>query len=119
MRIARLVLVSAVLACGGSSTPPPQPPSTPAGLAAVGGKAQVSLTWTAASGATSYNVLRGDAAGAETQLATSTAAAYTDASLPAAKTFFYVVQAVNSAGKSGTSNEASATTDPAVPAAPA
>src|SRR5260221_7914359 len=118
MRLARLVLVSALLAACGSSKPAAQPPSAPSGLAATGGSGQISLTWTAVSGAT-YNVLRGDFSGHETQHATSSSASYTDASLPAATTYFYVVQAVKDGLTSGNSNEVSATTAAAAPAAPA
>src|SRR5437763_6906806 len=114
MRLARLVLVSALLACG-SNKPAAQPPSAPTGLAATGGNGQIALTWNAVQGA-SYNVLRGDASGHETQHATSSTASYTDGSLPAATTYFYVVQAVKDGLTSGNSNEASATTVPAPPA---
>src|SRR5260370_12224124 len=37
------------------------PPAAPTGLTATAGNAQVSLSWTASSGATSYNVLRSTA----------------------------------------------------------
>src|SRR5204863_5397167 len=99
MRLARLALVSALLACG-SNKPAAQPPSAPTGLAATGGNGQISLTWNAVQGA-SYNVLRGDASGRETQHATSATASYTDGSLPAATTYFYVVQAVKDSLTSG------------------
>src|SRR4051812_44342176 len=118
MRLARLALISAMLACGSSSSPPAQPPAAPAGLAATGGKGQISLTWNAVSGAT-YNVLRGDASGHETQHATSASASYSDTSLADSATFFYVVQAVKDGLPSGNSNEVSATTDAGPPAAPA
>src|SRR5256885_14365619 len=99
----RLALVSAVLlvACG-SDKKPAQPPAAPTGLAATGGNAQISLTWNAVPGA-SYNVLRGDASGHETQHATSSTASYTDSSLPASTTYFYVVQAVKDSLTSGNS----------------
>jgi fibronectin type 3 domain-containing protein len=115
MRLSAVVLGCALVACSSTPATPPQPPAAPTGLSATGGVGQISLAWTAVAGATSYNVLRAEAAGAETQLATSGAAAYTDGSLAAGKTYFYVVQAVNAAGKSGNSNEASATTVPPGP----
>src|SRR5260221_9018749 len=122
MRVVPFALVCSVLSAACSSKQPappaPQPPAAPAGLAATGGSAQISLTWTAVSGATSYIVLRGDSAGAEAALtppATSATASYTDAGLAAGKTYFYLVQAVNNAGASASSNEASATTAPPAP----
>lgn len=81
----------------------------------------VALSWAAsASGnATSYNILRGTTKGQESALATSTTNSYTDtANLVEGTTYFYVVQAVNSAGASGSSNEVSATIPFSVPSAP-
>ena len=81
----------------------------------------VSLSWTAPAGSTvtSYNILRGTAKGAESSLATSTSTSYVDtASLVEGTTYFYVVQAVNSGGTSGSSNEVSATIPFSVPGTP-
>jgi fibronectin type 3 domain-containing protein len=88
------------------------PPSTPSGLSASAGNAQVSLSWTGSSGATSYNVYRGTTAGGEgaTPIATGlTGTSYTNTGLTNGTTYYYKVAAVNSAGTSGMSNEASAT----------
>jgi fibronectin type 3 domain-containing protein len=97
----------------------PNPPSTPTGLAASGGNAQVSLTWNAASGATSYNVKRSlSTGGPYTTIASGvTVASYTDTAVNNGTTYYYVVSAVNSAGESANSAEASAT--PAAPPPPA
>jgi hypothetical protein len=87
-------------------------PSAPAGLAASGGSTQVSLSWTASSGATSYNVYRGTTAGGEsaTAIATGvTGTSYTNTGLTNGTTYYYTVKAVNTAGTSGASNEAKAT----------
>ena len=119
MRVFNFGLACSALAvaCGGKSAAPAQPPSAPAGLAATGGNGQIALTWTAVSGATSYVVLRGDAAGTEAALPTAaTAAAYTDTGLMAGKTYYYAVEAKSAAGVSAKSNEASALTAPAAPA---
>ena len=97
-------------------------PSTPAGLSATAGNTQVSLNWSASSGATSYNVYRGTTSGGEssTPIATGlTGTSYTDNSVTNGTTYFYKVAAVNSVGTSGQSNEASATPQPTVPLAPA
>jgi fibronectin type 3 domain-containing protein len=80
----------------------------------------VTLSWTAPAGSvvTSYNILRGTASGAETQYATSTTTTYTDNGVAQGTTYYYVVQAVNSAGTSGSSNEVSASIPFSVPGAP-
>ena len=98
------------------ATPPP-PPSAPTGLSATGGAGNVTLSWTASTGATSYNVLRSTSSGAETQYATSSTTGYTDTAVTVGTTYFYVVQAVNAGGTSGNSNEASAA--PTAPPPPA
>ena len=87
-------------------------PAAPTDLTATAGNASVSLTWTASSGAASYNVYRGTAADGEstTALATDiTTASYTDSTVTNNIEYFYKVAAVNSAGTSTMSNEASAT----------
>ncbi|MGO8669919.1 MAG: fibronectin type III domain-containing protein, partial [Capsulimonadaceae bacterium] len=104
-----------------STTPNPPAPSAPTGLTATPGNAQVSLSWSSSTGATSYNVYRGTATGAEsaTPIATSTTStAYTDASVTNGTTYFYKVAAVNAGGTSGLSNEGSATPNPPAPSAP-
>jgi fibronectin type 3 domain-containing protein len=87
-------------------------PAAPSGLSATAGNAQVSLSWTASSGATSYNVYRGTAAGGEstTAIATGlTGTTYTNTGLTNGTTYYYKVAAVNTSGTSGMSNEASST----------
>ena len=91
-------------------------PPTPTGLAATAGDKQVSLTWNASSGATSYHVKRSTASGGPyNQVASTTVANDTDASLANGTTYYYVVSALNSAGESADSSQVSAT--PAAPAA--
>jgi fibronectin type 3 domain-containing protein len=87
-------------------------PPAPTGLAATAGNAQVSLSWTGSSGATSYNVYRGTSAGGEgtTAIATGiTGSTYTDSGLTNGTKYYYTVKAVNSAGTSAPSNETSTT----------
>ena len=87
-------------------------PPAPTGLSASPGNSQATLTWTGSSGATSYNVYRGTSAGGEGATAITTGltgTSYTNSSLTNGTTYFYKVAAVNSAGTSGLSNEASAT----------
>lgn len=94
-----------------SATPMP-PPSAPANLTATAGNAQVSLSWTASSGATGYNIYRGITSGGEsaTPVATDTSATnYTDPGLTNGTTYYYKVTAVDSFGEGQPSNEAYAT----------
>ena len=100
-----------------SATPtaPAMPPAAPTGLAATAGNAQVNLTWSGSTGATSYSVQRGTASGGPyTQIATPTATNYTDSGVTNGTTYYYVASAVNTAGASAYSNQVSA-----IPTAPA
>lgn len=97
-------------------------PATPTGLTATAGNAQVVLSWTASSGAVSYNVGRATVSGGPfTTISTSgavTTTSYTNTSLTNGTTYYYVVSAVNAAGQSANSSQVSATplAAPAVPA---
>ncbi|MGO8671924.1 MAG: protease pro-enzyme activation domain-containing protein [Capsulimonadaceae bacterium] len=97
-------------------------PSAPSNLSAAGGASQVSLSWTPSTGATSYNIYRGTASGSEdnSPLATQTGGPdYTDTAAVNGTTYYYFVSAVNAAGQSPVSNEASATPNPLpLPGAP-
>jgi len=72
----------------------------------------VSLNWDATASSedvTSYKVLRGTTSGGPfVQIGTSTTTSYTDSTVQAGTTYYYVVQAVNASGPSGNSNEAEA-----------
>ncbi len=112
-------VVSAVNATGesansaqASATPvaPTQPPVAPTGLIATGGNAQVSLSWTASSGATSYHLKRSTTTGGPyTQVSAPTTTSFTDTGLTNGTTYFYVVSALNAVGESANSAQASAT----------
>lgn len=90
-------------------------PAAPTGLGATPGNTQVVLSWTASASATSYNVLRSLTNGSGySSIATNVSpTTYTDTGLTNGTTYYYVVQAVNSSGTSGNSNQASAT--PSIP----
>jgi endoglucanase len=100
----------------------PTIPAAPTNLTAAAGNAQVSLTWVASTGATSYTVKRSTTSGGSySDVATGvTSTSYTNTGLTNGTTYYYVVTAVNSAGASGNSNQASATPQApvTVPAAP-
>ena len=112
-------VVSAVNAVGESAnsaetsatpTAPVTPPATPAGLQATAGNAQISLAWNASSGATTYNVKRATTNGGPyTTISSPAVTNYKDTSVTNGTTYYYVVSAVNSAGESANSAQASAT----------
>jgi len=96
----------------GSSTTTPAAPAAPAGVQAAAGDGQVTLTWTASSGATSYNVKRSTTSGsgyAAVATGLSTGTSYTDTTVANGTTYYYVVTAVNDGGESDGSNQVSAT----------
>jgi hypothetical protein len=91
-------------------TAPLNAPQVPAGLHATPANAQVSLSWTASTGATSYNVKRSTTAGGPyTTVSSATTTSFTDTGLTNATPYFYVVSALNSAGESANSSEVTAT----------
>lgn len=89
----------------------PDVPAAPAGLTATAGNAKVELSWTASSGATSYNVKRATTSGGPytTVAAGVTATSYTNTGLANGTTYYYVVSEVNSAGESANSAQVAAT----------
>jgi fibronectin type 3 domain-containing protein len=87
----------------------PTIPAAPTNLRAAAGDTQVSLTWSASSGATTYNVKRATTNGGPyTQIASTTSPSYGDTGLTDGTTYYYVVSAVNSAGESPNSTQVSA-----------
>ena len=83
-----------------------QVPPVPSGLSVTGTtSSSVSLSWSASSGATGYNVYRGGS-----KVASVTGTSYTDSGLSASTTYSYAVSATNSAGESAKSSAVSATT---------
>ena len=89
----------------------PSPPAAPTGLSAVAGNGQIALSWTASSGAASYNVYSGKNPGAEssTPIATGlTTTSYVQNGLTNGQTYYYKVAAVSTIGSSPYSSEASA-----------
>jgi hypothetical protein len=89
---------------------PPTAPAAPLNLTATGGNEQVSLAWTASTGATSYNVKRGAVSGGPyTTVASPAGTTYTDTAVTNGTTYYYVLTAVNANGESANSNQASAT----------
>jgi len=85
-------------------------PGAPGSLNAAAGNAQVTLSWPAASGVSSYNLKSATNNGGPYAVLTSvTTTAYTNTGLLNGTTYFYVVSALNIAGESTNSVPASAT----------
>ncbi len=95
------------------------PLAAPTTLIATPGNAHVSLAWTAASGATSYNILRSTTSGTNYAAIASglTYPSYTDAAVTNNTAYYYVVTASASGATSAYSPEVSAVPIPP-PAAP-
>jgi fibronectin type 3 domain-containing protein len=92
-----------------ASATPNVPPAAPTSLTATAGTNQVSLSWTASTGAASYNVKRSTLSGAEVTITNVTATSYTDLTAVKFTHYFYVVSAVSGYGEGANSSEASAT----------
>ncbi|MDA8099292.1 MAG: hypothetical protein M0042_06670 [Nitrospiraceae bacterium] len=118
----RLVLIVAALAgvlvlsaCsgGGSSSSGNSTgsvPPAPTGVKAACGNKKITLSWTATTGADTYNVYRSAASGsAGALLANSAATSYVDSTGSVGTTYYYTVTAVNSSGESPASGEVSET----------
>jgi len=83
-------------------------PASPTGVKATPGNAQVQLSWTASSGATSYNVYAGTSAGGESKTPTLTGITGTSATVSGLTNgtgYFFTVAAVNAGGTSAPSAE--------------
>lgn len=86
-------------------------PSAPLNLTTTAGNGTASLSWSARTGATSYNVLRSTTNGGPYTLIASgiTATSYVNSKLTNGTNYYYVIQAVDASGPSAGSNQASAT----------
>ncbi len=102
--------------------PPPAPPAPPSDLiATVISATQINLQWTVSASGLNFVVARSQVEGGPyDDIATVPAniTTYSDTSVTAAKSYFYVVRSVGIGGPSNNSGEASATTLPLAPAAP-
>ncbi|HEY8903141.1 MAG TPA: RICIN domain-containing protein, partial [Chthoniobacterales bacterium] len=100
---------------GGDGGAPVVAPAAPAALLASGGENVATLNWQSSFGATSYTIGRATTSGGPyTTIASGvTTSSYIDTTVTNGTTYYYVVNAVNSAGTSGNSPE-----DIATPQAP-
>lgn len=91
-------------------TPATQLPATPANLTASAGYGQVSLSWSTATGAASYNIYRSTTNGGPyTSITNVAATSYVNSGLISGTTYYYAIKAKNNIGLSAYSNQASAT----------
>jgi fibronectin type 3 domain-containing protein len=99
--------VARIIRIGGFGSPPP----APTGLTATPGPSRVNLGWTAAATATGYNVKRATVSGGPYSViaANHPSTTYSDTGRTPGTTYHYVVSAVNPAGESPNSSQASAT----------
>ncbi len=124
----RGLMISVCLALLAGCLPPhakiPDAPEVPAHLTATAGDGVVTLTWTASTDATGYNVKRATTDGGPyaqlAQLAASASTGYTDSSVTNGTTYYYVVTTLTAAGESANSAQVSAlpgapSESPAVP----
>jgi fibronectin type 3 domain-containing protein len=96
-----------------TDSPPPKP-STPSGVKATAqSSTSIKISWTAVTGATSYNIYSPETAGSSSNfvlLDTVTTTSYTDTYPSAGETWYYKVSAVNDSGESAQSSAVSAKT---------
>ena len=112
-----VLLTTGLSGCGGASGgngggggSGGNPPSAPTGVTAIAGNAQVTLTWNASSGASSYKVSRSTANGGPyTSVGNPSVASYTDTAVTNGVAYYYVVSASNSYGVSANSSQVVAT----------
>lgn len=91
-------------------------PATPSGLTATSGDGQVSLSWSAVSGATGYLVKQAVSAGGPyTTIATPGGTSHIVTGLTNGTTYYFVVVAINPAGQGAASAEVSAVPQSALP----
>ena len=100
--------------------PGPTAPAAPTHLVASAGVGSVTLSWDAVTGASTYNVYQGLSAGGENSAPVQSNVSgltTTLTGLTPGVTYYFVVRAVNSAGTSPASNEASAVPQAQAPSA--
>ena len=105
---------------GFAAVPQPIPPAPTSLAAAAASISTINLSWTASSGAVSYNIKRAILSGGPytTVVSGVNTTSYADTYLNVNTTYYYVVSAMNGSGESANSAQGSATTLTGVAAAP-
>ncbi len=102
-----------------SATPQLPAPLPPTGLTATPGNGQVVLTWTASSGATSYNIEQSLVSGGSyVTIAITGGVSYTNSGLTNGVMYYFVVASANTNGTGAASSQVSATPQVPLPAIP-
>jgi fibronectin type 3 domain-containing protein len=97
-------------ASGTPAAPAPAVPAVPTALVATAGNQQITVSWTASSGATSYHLKRATVSGGPySQVSAPASNGYINTGLANGTTYYYVVSALNASGESANSSPASAT----------
>jgi fibronectin type 3 domain-containing protein len=95
------------------------PPALPVNVKATAGVSSVTLSWSASTGATTYNVKSATTSGGPyTTIANVTTTNFVNTGLVNGTTYYYVLSAVNFNGESANSAEVNATPFPPQPPAP-
>lgn len=110
-----------LVGCGAVDGIRPATPSAPTGVSTTAGDGQVTLSWTAATGATSYNIYYGTTAGVTTASTKITGATSpnTTTGLTNKTAYYFAVTALNEGGESSLSSEIAGTPQLAGASAPA
>ncbi|MBI2346511.1 MAG: Ig-like domain-containing protein [Deltaproteobacteria bacterium] len=102
-----------VTSTDGGATELAAKPDAPTGVTATAGNQQVTLSWTAVSGATKYTIYYGTSTGVTPAngigLTDITSTSYVQGGLTNGTTYYYVITATNSSGEGDPSSEVSAT----------
>lgn len=119
-RVTALLADGMTAPSGEASATPEPPPSAPTDLTTKEGNEEAMLSWSPSVVATGYDVFRGTSPHDERSvpIATVDGTSYASTGLTNGITYYYVVKAVNGAGTSKASNEASVAPVLAIPVSP-
>jgi len=110
--ISLAVVMMAFTGCGGGGDSTSPPPAKPANITVSAGSTRATVSWTAVSGATSYNIYYGTTAGVTTASGSKLVNAVTPQAITGltdGTPYYFVVTALNAAGESAVSSEVAAT----------
>jgi hypothetical protein len=109
-----MTTASSTIAAPAPAPPSPTVPGAPTGVMATGGTKQATISWSAVTGATSYTIYWSTTSGVTTATVTKIDGAtspFVQTGLAESTAYYYIVTALNSAGESGASSQATATTN--------